>query len=88
MAGFGEYYVSLGFITSCMFWAVRTVAVWYSNTATQKYIEFTEMPLKFGLRSNDSGFYYILTKYDKPAISPDHTPDAAHFVIKYTRVTK
>ena len=45
----------------------------YSNTATQKYVELTETPLKFGLRSNNIGFYYTLTKYKKPENAPDHT---------------
>ena len=84
MAGFGEYYVSLVFITSCLLCSVATVSVKYSNTATQN---FTETPLKFGLRSNDLGFYYILTKENKPANAPDHTTDAALFVTKYTRVS-
>lgn len=59
MAGFGEYYVGLVFITSCLLWAVATVSVKYGNTATQKYLEFTETPLKFGSRRNNSEFYYI-----------------------------
>jgi len=38
MAGFGEYAVSLEFITSSVLWAVATVAVTYRDTATQKYV--------------------------------------------------
>jgi hypothetical protein len=41
MAGFGEYYVSLVFITCCLLCAVATVAVRYSNTAHHKYVPFT-----------------------------------------------
>jgi hypothetical protein len=36
-AGFGDYYVSLVFITCCLLWAAATDAVRYSNTAPQKY---------------------------------------------------
>jgi len=68
-------------------WALATVSVAYSDTATQKYIAFTETLLKFGSRSNNLGFYYILTKYNKPENAPDHTPDATLFVTKYTRVS-
>jgi len=42
MAGFGDYYVSLVFITSCLLWSVATVAVRYSNTAPHKYAQFTQ----------------------------------------------
>ena len=86
MAGFGEYYVGLVFITSGLFWAVASVSVKYGNTATQKYVEFTGTPLKFGSRSNNSEFYYIWTKHNKPANAPDYTPEAALFVKKYTSV--
>jgi len=41
-AGFGEYYVSLVFITSFLLWAVATVAVKYSNTARHNYAQFTQ----------------------------------------------
>ena len=41
-AGFGEYYVSLVFITSCLLWAVVKVALQYSNTAPHKYAQFTQ----------------------------------------------
>ena len=87
IAGFGEYYVSLVFISSSVLWAIATVSVMFSNTATRKYVEFTETPLKFGSRSNNLEFYYILTKYNKPENAPDDTPDAALFVTKYTRVS-
>jgi len=36
MAGFGEYYVSLVFITASLLWAADTVAVRYSNTKPHK----------------------------------------------------
>jgi len=42
MPEFGEYYASLVLITSCLFWAVATVAVSYSNTAPHKYAQFTQ----------------------------------------------
>jgi hypothetical protein len=41
-AGFGEYYVNLVFITSCLLWAVAIFAVRYSKTALHKYVEFTQ----------------------------------------------
>ena len=41
-AVFGEYYVSVVFITCCLLWAVATVAVRYSNTAPHKYLEFKQ----------------------------------------------
>jgi len=40
--GFGEYYISLVFVTSSVLWAVGTVAVRYSNTAPHKYVQFTQ----------------------------------------------
>jgi len=43
--------------------------------------------MKFGSRSNNLEFYYILTKYNKHENAPDHTPDTALFVTKYTRVS-
>jgi len=36
---------------------------------------------------NKLWFDYIQTKYSKPANTPDHTSDSAHFVTKYSRVS-
>jgi len=41
-AGFGEYCISLVFITSSLLWAVATVAVRYSTTTPHKYVKFTQ----------------------------------------------